>query len=216
MPVNLNNPRLFATPSRTSRRVCQTVTVTLQGTSTGWQPTEMSEGNLGLLGGAATGPRRTNLKDHPRRSQARKSLLVDHGTGRALASMGDSDSETRGRATDQQRSCHWLVNNLKIRADSDMARAMMGTSQTTKLASEQRPLTECQTTRSSSRTFRVRTCTRKKSLPPTGARRRMPQWSWPGVSGLSGPACLQGRGPHTGGRYDRQVGWQMWVYYGRT
>ena len=44
----------------------------------------------------------------------------------------------------------------------------------------------------------------EKSLPPTGARKRMEQeyQDW---------ARLQGRGPHTGGRSDRLlVGWRMW------
>jgi hypothetical protein len=45
----------------------------------------------------------------------------------------------------------------------------------------------------------------EKSLPPTGlgARKRMEleYQDW---------ARLQGKGPHTGGRYDRLVGWQMW------
>jgi hypothetical protein len=43
----------------------------------------------------------------------------------------------------------------------------------------------------------------EKSLPPTGARRRMEleYQDW---------ARLQGRGPHTGGPKDRLVGWRMW------
>ena len=43
----------------------------------------------------------------------------------------------------------------------------------------------------------------EKSLPPTGARKRMEleyqEW-----------ARLQGKGPHTGGRNERLVGWWMW------
>ena len=43
----------------------------------------------------------------------------------------------------------------------------------------------------------------EKSLPPTGARRRMEleYQDW---------ARLQGRGPHTGGPKGRLVGWRMW------
>ena len=44
----------------------------------------------------------------------------------------------------------------------------------------------------------------EKSLPPTGARRRMEleyqDWA----------RLLQGRGPRTGGRSDRLVGWRLW------
>ena len=43
----------------------------------------------------------------------------------------------------------------------------------------------------------------EKSLPPRGARKRMEleyqEW-----------ARLQGKGPHTGGRNERLVGWRMW------
>jgi hypothetical protein len=43
----------------------------------------------------------------------------------------------------------------------------------------------------------------EKSLPPTGARRRMElaYQDW---------ARLQGRGPHTGGPFDRTIGWRSW------
>ena len=43
----------------------------------------------------------------------------------------------------------------------------------------------------------------EKSLPPTGARRRMElaYQDW---------ARLQGRGPHTGGPFDRTTGWRSW------
>jgi hypothetical protein len=43
----------------------------------------------------------------------------------------------------------------------------------------------------------------EKSLPPTGAQKRMAlkYQDW---------ARLQGRGPHTGGHNDRLVGWRMW------
>ena len=45
----------------------------------------------------------------------------------------------------------------------------------------------------------------EKSLPPTGARRRMElayqDWARPEV---------QGRGPHTGGPFDRTIGWRSW------
>ncbi len=42
-----------------------------------------------------------------------------------------------------------------------------------------------------------------KSLPPTGARRRMEleYQDW---------ARLQGRGPRTGGPFDRTIGWRSW------
>ena len=43
----------------------------------------------------------------------------------------------------------------------------------------------------------------EKSLPPTGARRRMElaYQDW---------ARLQGRGPRTGGPFDRTIGWRSW------
>ncbi len=43
----------------------------------------------------------------------------------------------------------------------------------------------------------------EKSLPPTGARKRMElaYQDW---------ARLQGRGPHTGGPFDRTIGWRSW------
>ena len=48
----------------------------------------------------------------------------------------------------------------------------------------------------------------EKSLPTTGARRRMELEYY---SIRIGPACIEGRGPHTvtGGRNDRLVGWRM-------
>jgi hypothetical protein len=43
----------------------------------------------------------------------------------------------------------------------------------------------------------------EKSLPPTGARRRMElAYHWQDW------ARLQGRGPHTGGLFDRIIGWR--------
>ena len=46
----------------------------------------------------------------------------------------------------------------------------------------------------------------EKSLPPTGARRRMElaYQDW---------ARLQGRGPHTGGPFDRTIGWRSSRWY---
>ncbi len=43
----------------------------------------------------------------------------------------------------------------------------------------------------------------KKSLPPTGARRRM-ELEYQDL------ARLQGRGPRTGGPFDRTIGWRSW------
>jgi hypothetical protein len=43
----------------------------------------------------------------------------------------------------------------------------------------------------------------ERSLPPTGARRRME------LEFQTGPACKAG--DHTGGCYGRLVGWRMWL-----